>query len=169
MANQSKLMPTSESTLAHSTPLPSSSTPFEFVILSDSDTELDDSDSDKENEFWRVEDGNEIWRVEDPGTVDEVVQAQQGQKEYSHKERIRVHILREVGWTMREISKYTKIPLGSIHYICTTPVTPRNRRGRMPLLNTPTRRQLIDFVQQSAANRRMPFLEVAYHCGKYIS
>lgn len=156
-------MPTSESTLAHSTPLPS--LPFEFVILSDSDTELDDSD--KENEIWRVEDENEIWRVEDPGTVDEVVQVQHSRKEYSHKQRIRVHVLREVGWTMREISEYTKIPLGSIHYICTTPVTPRKRRGRLPLLNTPTRKQLIDFVQQSAVNRRMPFLEVAYHCGKY--
>lgn len=69
---------------------------------------------------------------------------------------------------MRGISAKVNIPLGSIHNICNTPTTPPKRMGRARLINTPTRKQLVDFIQQSAINRRMTLSEVAYHCGMLL-
>ena len=136
------------------------------IDTSDADTELDDSDKENQPPF-------DIWRsgfIEDmdAGTVEEVVNAEQSssRKEFSYKQRHRVHVLRELGWTMRQISDHTQISLSCVHQICNTPVTPTKRRGRQLSLNTPIRKRLIDFVQQSAANRRMTFREVAFHCGK---
>lgn len=154
---------------------------FDEFYDSGSETELDNSD--KENQLvepgvlqditYDVPDmtyGVPVVQVEDEdnGTVEEIIRADQSRKEFSHKDRIRVHVLRELGWTMRDISIYTEIPLGSIHNICTMPATPRKRRGRPRILTTPTRKRLIDFIQESAANRRMNFLEVALQCGMFI-
>ena len=99
MANQSKLV---------------------YTIDLDSDTELEDSD--KENQVMR---SNQI-QVEDHGTVEEVVRAERypNRKQYSYKQRIKVHILRDLGWTMRQISDYTQISLGCVYSICNTPTRP---------------------------------------------
>lgn len=168
MANQSTLMTTPEPESSISsvefnlTPFGSSPpvsdtnlTTIEYILI-ESDTELDysDSDSNKENQD-----------PEDVGMVEEIVRADQSRKEYTYKERVRVHVLRDLGWTMRQISNFTSIPLGSVHSICTTPATPSKRKGRQPLLSPAIRRRLVEFVCQSAVNRRMPFLEVAHHCG----
>ena len=146
MANQSKLIDA-----VPSTPDISVMTPDRFEYYTDMDSEL--GDSDKENE--------------DVGTVEEVVKAEHSRREFTYRERLRVHFLRELGWTMRQISNHTNISLGSVHHICNNPATPKKRRTGRPLtLNTPIRKKLIDFVQQSAVNRRMTFPEVAFHCGK---
>lgn len=150
------------------------STLIDEVYDTSFETELDDSD--KENQIYRsaiIEDcyyaAQEVSGTlavdEDVGTVEEVVRADQSRRQFTHRERIQVHLLRDLGWTIREISDHTGYPLASIHKICTTPSTPKKRSGRSRALTTPIRKRLIDFVQESAANRRMTFLEVALHCG----
>ena len=78
---------------------------------------------------------------------------------------MKVNTLREVGWSLRRISEHMDISTRSVHKICNTPTTPKKRSGRRAVLSEDVRKRLIDFVQQSAINRRMTFMEVAMHCG----
>lgn len=122
-----------ESTLAP-TPFGSSFTlgSLESIILSDSDTEL--GDSDKENQVRRAEGG--------VSTVEDVVHIQQSRTYFT-----------------RDNAPDFRIYKDSVHHICSTPTTPSKRCGRQPLMNTPTRKRLIDSVQQSAVNRRIAVLD----------
>lgn len=88
----------------------------------------------------------------DDGTVvEEVVQADQACKQFTHKECIRVHVLRELGWTMREISVQIGIPLGSVHNIPSTRTTPKSYHRRIArsetFLNTLNKERRLTWVQ----------------------
>lgn len=128
----SKLISGPDSTLAP-TPFESSFTlgSLESIILSDSDTELDDSDKE-----------NQVRGAEGVSTVEDVVHIQQSRTYFT-----------------RDNAPDFRIYKDSVHHICSTPTTPSKRCGRQPLMNTPTRKRLIDSVQQSAVNRRIAVLD----------
>ena len=69
---------------------------------------------------------------------------------------------------MREISVQTGILLGSVHNISSTPTTHKKCPSRPRILDTPTRKRLIDFVKESAVNRWIAFVDVALHCSRFI-
>lgn len=125
-----------------------------FILVSRSQSHVSDSMTEGEEFNW-IEDSDK--ENQEPPKM---------RREFTYKERVKVQTLREVGWSLRRISDHTSISTSSVFNICNTPTTPKKRKGRPEVLSEADRQKLVEFVQQSALNRRMTFAEVGIHCGK---
>ena len=83
----------------------------------------------------------------------------------SSKERAKIHMLAELGWTQTAISKRLDIAQSTISNCLRSPSTPTKPKGRSPILNTPLRRLLIHHATQNATQRRKTREEIAQELG----
>ena len=82
--------------------------------------------------------------------------------ETSRDERLRVQTLYyDAHWTIDQIILQTNLTRRQVDYALLTRLTPQKKRsGSHPFLNTPMRKQLIDWVTGNAYNRRVPWAEI---------
>lgn len=86
--------------------------------------------------------------------------------EASYKQRCEIQTLRKYNnWSYRRISEATGFSTYGCWKICQEPSTPKKRKGRPLLLNTPTRRRLIFAASQDSEHRQMPMIDVAAELG----
>lgn len=65
------------------------------------------------------------------------------------------------GWTRDDIALQLNLSLRQVKYALSHRLTPQKSRcGRNPLLGSPERKQLVDWVCASAKNRRMPWSQI---------
>ena len=76
-------------------------------------------------------------------------------KETSRDERLRIQTLYfDAGWTQADIALQLNLTLGQVKYALAHRITPqKTQTGRRPLLNTPQRKRLIEWVTSSRENR----------------
>jgi hypothetical protein len=51
------------------------------------------------------------------------------------------------------------IPLSTVYWILKNPPTPKKKTGRPKIINTPTRKRLVEFATSSRANRRLSYIQ----------
>ncbi|PMD13578.1 hypothetical protein NA56DRAFT_421502 [Hyaloscypha hepaticicola] len=76
--------------------------------------------------------------------------------------RLRIQTLRnDASWGPSKIVKHTTFTLDQVKYALSHRTTPqKTKSGRKLLLNTPTRKALVNWVSASRANRRVPWGEI---------
>ena len=74
-------------------------------------------------------------------------------------QRLEIHTLRELKWTYPKIATHLDISIRQAEYAAKQPLTPK-KKGRPPLLDTPKRKELVDFVISSIKTRQMPYPEI---------
>lgn len=84
-----------------------------------------------------------------------------GTQHATYKQRIQVHTLRDLGWTITRIAQHLNLTETQVQYLIHQPITPQKRPGRPKKLTTPRRHQLIDFITSNSTTRKMPYIEVA--------
>lgn len=86
--------------------------------------------------------------------------------ETSYKQRCYIQALRfEAKWTFRKIADNQGLALSTVFDICNKPATPKKRKGRPVILDSPTRRRLVFTATENAENRRKSYTEIAEICG----
>ena len=76
-------------------------------------------------------------------------------------QRLRVQTLRDAGFTYQQINQELGYTHRAIQWACTHRTTPqKRRRGRKPIITTPSRKILVDFVCGSKENRQLPLLRI---------
>ena len=83
-------------------------------------------------------------------------------KNTSRDQRLRIHTLYfDAGWTQDTIALQLNLILNQVRYALTYRITPQKScTGRKLLLNTPRRKQLINWVTVSKENQRVPWPEI---------
>jgi transposase len=86
----------------------------------------------------------------------------------TYRERVVVHALRDVGFTLETIARRVNKPQTTVGHIVRNPTTPPRRRiGRY--FDTPRRRQLIDWLELDPRHRRFTLAEVIRTLGLPVS
>ena len=75
-------------------------------------------------------------------------------------QRLEIHTLRELKWTYPKIATHIGISTRQAEYAAKQPLTPKKKKGRPPLLDTPKQKELVDYVSSSSKTRRMPYPEI---------
>jgi hypothetical protein len=75
----------------------------------------------------------------------------------SHKERIQIHTLLNLGWNLKNIASHLTLSERQVQYLAQQPETPRKRPGRPRPLSEEDRQRNITFVTQDARHRRMAY------------
>ena len=87
-------------------------------------------------------------------------------------DRLRIETLYfEANWSVDDICLQLNITRNQVYYALSHRLTPQFKRsGRHPLLSTPQRKRLIQWVTASAENRRVPWVEIpsilGWECGE---
>lgn len=77
-------------------------------------------------------------------------------KQLTESDRIRIQTLRGIGWTYDRISKHFGYTHGAVPYACTHPAAPDKHTGRPSKLTEEQIDGLIDFLNISKENHRVP-------------
>lgn len=92
-------------------------------------------------------------------------------KESTRDERLRIQTLYfDAGWTQAQIALQLNLTRDQVRYALQHRITPqKTRSGCKPLLNTPQRKRLIEWVTSSSNNRQVPWPEIpallGWDCG----
>jgi hypothetical protein len=92
-------------------------------------------------------------------------------QQLSRDERIRIRVLRDIGWTHQAIVEHTGATIRQVRYAIATQATPQRRSGRPPILTPSQINSLVEFVYISKANRRMAICQIpkalGWDCSEY--
>lgn len=89
---------------------------------------------------------------------------------YHSEQRIYIHVLRfKAGWTLQRIASDQNLSVSTIWAVTKGPETPRKKRGRPVIIDTPTRKALVHSATLSAENRRKPLFQIANEEGIHAS
>ena len=85
-------------------------------------------------------------------------------KQLTRDQRLQIQTLASTAsWAPEAIAKAFQITLRQVEYAIEHRPTPQKQRcGRKALIDTPSRRILLDFIRTSKRTRRMPYFEVAH-------
>ena len=78
-------------------------------------------------------------------------------------QRIEIHTLSQcAGWTPHRISKHLNISIPQVYYAIHHRFTPQKQRcGRKSIIDTPSRRYLLEYCTSNRRTRRLRFIDVA--------
>ena len=84
------------------------------------------------------------------------------QTEVSRDTRLKIQVLRDIGWKYSAIANQLKITIRQVQYACNTRPTPQKQLcGRKPTLDAESRQLLVSFVCASSENRQTPYWQRA--------
>lgn len=106
---------------------------------------------DQESTF----DGGELPQLFRDSQENQESQEDSGVRRYLNRDdRIRVQTLQQIGWKYKKIHEFLGFSYWQIYYACRHPLTPQiGLRKPKPKINTPRRRQLLRWLQESPSNR----------------
>ena len=90
-------------------------------------------------------------------------------KHATDRERAEIHALARVGKTQKEIASIIGFKQTRISYLLKQPVTPRKRRNRPVLFNTPQQKPLIDFIKANPTKQWLSISALALQFGAGIT
>ncbi|KAI9884047.1 MAG: hypothetical protein M1823_004161, partial [Watsoniomyces obsoletus] len=82
-------------------------------------------------------------------------------KHCSREDRLKTHTLNGAGLSVKEISRHLNIPAARVYGLRALPVTPKKGRGGKPVVNTPIRCRIIDYLNTGAEARRMTYKDLS--------
>ena len=74
---------------------------------------------------------------------------------------LQIHTLSQAGMSPRGIAARVNMKRNRVHYLLKQPVTPIGRKGRPPLVTSPIRCRIVDYLNSGAKARRMPYQELS--------
>ena len=78
----------------------------------------------------------------------------------TRNERLQIHTLRDLGWTYTRIADHLSVALRQVQYIAKQPTMPKIKTGRLLLLDTSKRRELVNYVTASAQARQLAYMDI---------
>ena len=92
------------------------------------------------------------------------------QTEVSRDTRLKIQVLRDIGWKYSAIANQLKITIRQVQYACNTRPTPQKQLcGRKPTLDAESRQLLVSFVCASSENRQTPYWQIPWKLGWNVS
>ena len=89
---------------------------------------------------------------------------------YTGKQRTTIKALkRHTSLTVKDIAAKLDLPYSTVWDITNEPMTPQRQRGRPPIVDTPLRCRIVNYVTASAEGRRADYTEVKAALGLPIS
>ena len=83
--------------------------------------------------------------------------------ELDQDQHIKINTLSQcAGWTPRRISKHLNVSIPQVYYAIHHRFTPQKQRcGRKSIIDTPSRRYLLEYYTSNRRTRRLRFIDVA--------